>query len=75
MVLQAVIPQISHHVRGVVDETITQRSPGRVKYLATYWPAELYTLGANITLYPRDVVQVVGRRGLVLLVTPLLPMP
>jgi membrane protein implicated in regulation of membrane protease activity len=55
---------------GVVVTEITQASRGRIKYAATYWPAELDASCSAIALPPNTLVLIVGRRGLVLLVRP-----
>lgn len=55
---------------GQVEKTITALQPGRVKYQATYWPAELDGSLTGIILHPGDWVEVVSRRGIVLIVRP-----
>ncbi|NEO51357.1 MAG: hypothetical protein F6K55_47710, partial [Moorea sp. SIO4A3] len=52
---------------GKVEKTITPHNPGRVKYKATYWPAEVCS-DFQVTLEPEDPVTVVGRRGITLIV-------
>lgn len=54
---------------GKVEKTITPHNPGRVKYKATYWPAEVCS-DFQVTLEPEDPVTVVGRRGITLIVVP-----
>lgn len=56
--------------RGWVKKPITSTQPGRVKYQATYWPAELEASMENVTLHPDDAVEVIARRGIVLIVKP-----
>lgn len=55
---------------GIVEETITPKYPGRVKYRATYWPAQFYNQQEQMTLLPDAPVTVVGRQGITLLVVP-----
>jgi membrane protein implicated in regulation of membrane protease activity len=55
---------------GIVITEITQETRGRIKYDASYWPAELVDPSQNISLHPDARVFVVGRRGLTLLVSP-----
>ena len=56
---------------GKVEQTITLKIPGRVKFQGTYWPACLYHQDAQVTLFPEDTVTVIGRQGITLLVVPL----
>ncbi len=59
-----------HVLSATVDETISANAPGRVEFQASYWFAEFYQ-GNYGAIEPGTVVQVVGRRGLTLLVLPL----
>lgn len=56
--------------RGTVKQAIASQQRGRVQFEASYWPAELASEIGNIILHPHDDVQIVGRRGIVLLVEP-----
>ena len=56
---------------GVVIKTVTPSQRGRVQYQATSWPACLCGVTSQTTLEPNQPVQVLGRRGLTLLVQPL----
>ncbi len=60
-------PQLS---TGTVEQTISSTQPGRVKFQATYWPAQFYLSDYKETLDPNELVAVVGRQGLNLLVVP-----
>ena len=60
-------PQLS---TGTVEQTISSTQPGRVKFQATYWPAQFYQSDYKETLSPNDLVAIVGRQGLNLLVIP-----
>ncbi len=53
---------------GTVEETINPKYPGRVKYKATFWPAQFYNQQEQVTLLPNESVTVVGRQGITLLV-------
>ncbi|NET33399.1 MAG: hypothetical protein F6K19_15490 [Cyanothece sp. SIO1E1] len=55
---------------GLVEKTITPNGKGRVKYQASYWPAQFYNAGCQATAHPDTQVTVVGRLGIVLLVVP-----
>ena len=55
---------------GQVKETINQDQPGRVKWKASYWPAQFYQTEAHVSILPGEQVQVVGRQGITLLVMP-----
>jgi membrane-bound ClpP family serine protease len=59
-----------HALSAIVDETIAASAPGRVEFQSSYWFAEFYQEGYG-AIEPGTVVQVVGRRGLTLLVLPL----
>jgi len=56
---------------GVVVKTITPTQRGRVQYQATSWPACLYGVTTPTTVEPDQPVQILGRRGLTLLIQPL----
>jgi membrane protein implicated in regulation of membrane protease activity len=58
---------------GRVEKEITALQPGRIQYQSTYWPAELDESLTDITLAPNDWVEVVSRRGIVLIVRPYQP--
>lgn len=62
---------LTHQNVGVVVKTITPTQRGRVQYQATSWPACLYGITQPCTLEPNQPVQVLGRRGLTLLIQPL----
>ena len=53
---------------AVVAAAIAPQRPGRVRYRAGWWPAQC---DANVAIAPGEVVQVVGVRGIALLVQPL----
>ncbi|MEL6222091.1 MAG: NfeD family protein [Cyanobacteria bacterium J06627_8] len=53
--------------RATVTKPICPGCPGRVRYQATWWPAQC---AASVTLNPGDEVQVVGIRNITLLVEP-----
>ena len=55
---------------AIVVMRITCKCQGQIKHAATYWRAELATPDEDADLHPDSVVTVVGRRGLVLLVSP-----
>ncbi|MGF1517943.1 MAG: NfeD family protein [Nodosilinea sp.] len=57
---------------GRVECPITAQVKGRVFFEGTYWPAQVYeaTTDANYALAVSSWVTVVGRRGLTLLVAP-----
>ncbi len=53
---------------GTVEQTITHRQSGRVKFQASYWPARLYQPDCPPAVFPGERVKVVGRQGITLLV-------
>lgn len=56
---------------AVIDEIIEPFRKGRVRYRAGWWPA---LCEANVAIAPGETVEVVGIRGIALLVQPL-PLP
>lgn len=52
---------------AIVDETIVPYFGGRVRFQSSWWPA---LCQQNITLFPGEIVYVVGRHNLILLVEP-----
>lgn len=61
----------SEALTGIVEKKINQNQPGRVKCLATYWPARFYHSNCNVIVFRDEVVKVVGRQGITMLVVPL----
>lgn len=55
---------------GCVEESISLESPGRVHYMGTNWPAQLYCPAKCRSLEPDTRVLVVGHLGIVMLVAP-----
>ncbi len=55
--------------KAIVAKTICPDCPGRVRYEATWWPAQC---DQGVELYPGDEVRVIGIRNITLLVEPLL---
>ncbi|MEB3211875.1 MAG: NfeD family protein [Leptolyngbyaceae bacterium] len=53
--------------RAVVTKSICPGCPGRVRYQATWWPAQCT---ASVTLNPGDQVRVVGIHNITLIVEP-----
>ncbi|MBW4522329.1 MAG: NfeD family protein [Scytolyngbya sp. HA4215-MV1] len=56
---------------GKVEQTITPQQPGRVRSMATSWPARFYDAAGQTIAVPNTPVQVVGRVGITLLVMPM----
>jgi len=56
---------------GKVEKMITPNRPGRVKFQATFWNAEFYYSECQVAVLSGMSVNVVGRRGITLLVTPI----
>lgn len=56
---------------GKVEKMIAPNCPGRVKFQATFWNAEFYYSECQVAVLPSMSVNVVGRRGITLLVTPI----
>ncbi len=54
--------------QGVVTETISVHSRGRVKFQASYWMAKFLDDEAEAVIEPGETVQIVGRVGNTLLV-------
>ncbi len=51
---------------ATVDQIIQPGKPGRIRFRASYWPAECVQ---DATLLPGEVVHVVGRDNITLLVS------
>lgn len=58
-----------------VDAAITATRPGRVHFQATYWPARFVNAQHQQISDRGTLVNVVGRRGLMLLVQPMRSSP
>lgn len=56
---------------GTVEERITSKQSGRVKFLGTYWPAKLHQTDTQITLIPEQIIHIIGIQGITLLVIPI----
>ena len=56
--------------QGQVVQTINGHYAGRVVFETTYWTARLHPPQPNCRLLPGTMVQIVGREGLTLLVSP-----
>lgn len=54
--------------RAIVAKAICLDHPGRVRYEATWWPAQCYQ---SVELQPGDEVRVIGICNITLLVEPL----
>jgi membrane-bound ClpP family serine protease len=64
-------PEIfSAPTQGKVEQTITQNHPGRVECFGTCWAAQLYPTDCITALFPGQLVNVIGRKGITLLVVP-----
>lgn len=59
---------------ATVRKAITPLQSGRVHFEATDWPARWYCPNQQRSIQPDALVQVVGRQGLTLLVTPQPPL-
>lgn len=57
-------------VASEVEETITLSQSGRVRALASTWPAKFFSAQSTHTVTAGDTVWVVGRQGITLLVIP-----
>jgi hypothetical protein len=53
--------------QATVDETVQPGKTGRVKFLASWWPAQC---AQDVTLVHGDIVRVVGIRDITLLIEP-----
>jgi membrane protein implicated in regulation of membrane protease activity len=62
--------QMSFSGLGEVEQTINGYYAGRVHFQGTYWPARLQQPILGCKLLPGTPVQVHGREGLTLLVSP-----
>ena len=54
--------------QGIVTKTISSTCRGRVKYMASYWMAQLQTDGMGAIIEPGEIVEILGRMGNTLLV-------
>lgn len=64
-----IVPNAIEPGYGVVDQPIAPCQPGRIRFQGTYWKAELAHTGCE-KLGSGEFVQVVGRKGITLLVVP-----
>jgi len=64
------VEMFSEAFMGTVEKKITPNQPGRVRCLASYWPARFYHSNCEVTVFPDDFVKVVGREGITMLVVP-----
>lgn len=53
---------------GKVEQEINHTHPGRVKWRASSWPAQLHQTDTKEMILPGEQVSVVGRHGITLLV-------
>lgn len=58
------------HQIGVVVQSITASSAGRVRGLGSDWPASFYSKKCLASIHPGELVRIVGRQGIRLLVAP-----
>lgn len=56
--------------KGIVDRIVDQGRLWRVKYMGTFWFARPYPSKEILTIHPGEVVDVLGRSGISLIVTP-----
>jgi membrane protein implicated in regulation of membrane protease activity len=56
---------------GFVDQVVTETSRGRVYFKASFWPAQLAHSNITQSLLPGEPIEVVGRKGITLLIRPL----
>jgi membrane-bound ClpP family serine protease len=63
------VPNVVEPGYGIVDQPIAPHQPGRIRFQGTYWKAELAYSDCG-KLGSGEHVQVVGRRGITLLVVP-----
>ena len=56
---------------GLVEQAITDKRRGRVKFDGTYWPARFYYSHFIEEVYPDQLITVVGMEGITVLVMPL----
>jgi hypothetical protein len=64
------VKRFSAPMPALVEETITTRHRGWVKFEGTYWFAKFYDPGTTVVALPGAVVNVVGRVANTLLVVP-----
>lgn len=53
---------------ATVTEPISKEQNGRVRFQDSQWPAAIYITQKSICLLPGTPVQVIGRKGLTLLI-------
>ena len=62
----------SHTGIAKVVRVITSEDAGRIRFQGTDWPAQFHCPDSQMSALPNTKVKVIGRRGLTLLVEPLL---
>lgn len=53
---------------GIVEQTITETIPGRVKFLGTSWSSRFYQSSHQETVDKGQTVKIIGMQGITLLV-------
>ena len=64
------VEKLREPIQGTVEQTIAHNQPGRVKCLATFWPARFYHSDCKATVIPNQQVNIVAIQGITLLVVP-----
>jgi len=57
-------------IAGTVEQAIAPNQSGRVKCLASHWPARFYQPDCQSTVLPDQPVSIVGMCGITMLVVP-----
>ncbi|MEC4986806.1 MAG: NfeD family protein, partial [Oscillatoria sp. PMC 1076.18] len=52
---------------GIVEQTITETTPGRVKFLGTSWSSRFYQSNHHETADKGQTVKIIGMQGITLL--------
>lgn len=55
---------------GKVEKKISPQETGRVRCLGSFWPARLYQSDCQVTILPKESVNIVAIQGITLLVVP-----
>jgi len=64
------VKKLPKEVFGIIEEAIAPNQSGRVKCLASHWPARFYHSDCQSTVLPNQLVRIVAMCGITMLVVP-----